>query len=93
MVRTQIQLPDAIHLRAKQVAEAKEISLAELTRRGLELILDQYPSPEELSEPWELPIIDGMGWTDPTPEQLKDAAQMTRMEEELEEAARSHAGL
>lgn len=46
MVRTQVQLPDEIDDRAKRLAAAKGISLEELTRRGLELILGQYPAPE-----------------------------------------------
>jgi gamma-glutamylcysteine synthetase len=42
MIRTQIQLPDELYARARRVAKAKEISLAELARRGIEAILDQY---------------------------------------------------
>jgi hypothetical protein len=44
MVRTQIQLPDALYERAKQFAADREMSLAELARRGLELLLERYPS-------------------------------------------------
>ena len=39
MVRTQIQLPDEVHMRAKKICEAREISFAELARRGIEYIL------------------------------------------------------
>jgi hypothetical protein len=34
MTRTQIQLPDQLYQRAKAFAAAREISLAEITRRG-----------------------------------------------------------
>ena len=43
MTRTQIQLPDSLYERAKQFAAASELSLAEITRRGIELYLERYP--------------------------------------------------
>jgi hypothetical protein len=61
MVRTQIQLPDAVYARARRVAKAKEISLAELARRGLETILDQYPSPELIGADWTPPRVRSGG--------------------------------
>jgi hypothetical protein len=91
MVRTQIQLPDEVYSRARQVAEAKEISLAELARRGLELILAQYPPPHEMRKPWRLPVVQGLGWKDLSHEQLKDAAQKSEIEEEMEIRTRDHA--
>jgi hypothetical protein len=42
MVRTQIQLPDDVYARARKVCARREISLAELSRRGLEYILSVY---------------------------------------------------
>lgn len=44
MNRTQIQLPDALYERAKAFAAEREISLAEVIRKGLELLLDRYPA-------------------------------------------------
>jgi hypothetical protein len=61
MVRTQIQLPDAVYARARRVAKAKEISLAELARRGIETILDQYPSPELIGADWTPPRVRSGG--------------------------------
>ena len=46
MKRTQIQLPDELYQRAKAFAAQRELSLAEVTRRGLELFLDRFPSTE-----------------------------------------------
>lgn len=61
MVRTQIQLPDEVYERARRVARAKEISLAELARRGIEAILDQYPSPEAIGAEWTPPQVRSGG--------------------------------
>lgn len=89
MVRVQIQLPDEIHVRAKRLAAAKEISFAELARRGLELVLAQTPAPEEVERPWKAPTVNGLGWKGLTHAQIRDAAQVTEMEEELEERGRT----
>lgn len=91
MVRTQIQLPTEVYSRARQVAEAKEISFAELARRGLELILAQYPPPQEMRKPWRPPVVSGLGWKGLSHEQIKAAAQTSEIEEEMEALARSHA--
>ena len=61
MVRTQIQLPNEVYARARRVAKAKEISLAELARRGIEAILDQYPSPERIGAAWTPPRVRSGG--------------------------------
>jgi hypothetical protein len=91
MVRVQIQLPDDIHVRAKRLAAAKEISLAELARRGLELVLAQTPTPEEIERQWLPPTVEGLGWKGLSHTELKNAAQMTATEEELEKRARTPA--
>lgn len=87
MVRTQVLLPDALYQHAKQVADAREISLAELIRRGVELLLDQYPPPEAVRKEWRMPVVRGLGWKGQglTHEQIRDEAQRTRLEEEAEE--------
>jgi len=43
MVKTQVQIPDALFERAKKVAAAKEWSFAEIVRRGLEQMTLRYP--------------------------------------------------
>lgn len=58
MVRTQIQLPDELYERAKRFAAERETSLAEIARRSIESFLDRYPEPDEVREPWELPVLD-----------------------------------
>lgn len=89
MVRVQIQLPDELHTSAKRVAAAKEISLAELARRGLELFLAQTPAPEGLEGKWQLPTVSGLGWKGLSHDEIRDAAQRTAAEEELEQRART----
>lgn len=55
VIRTQIQLPDALYREVKRVAAEREISLAELVRRGLETILSRLPAHPEARATWELP--------------------------------------
>jgi len=54
MTRTQIQLPDDLYRRAKALAAAKEISLAELVRNGLEYMLN-VSAPPEPTKKWKMP--------------------------------------
>ena len=75
MTRTQIQLPDQLYQRAKTFAADRELSLAEITRRGLELFLDRYPQPSPPSGQWHLPRVDGGGIKVPL-EQLTEIAAM-----------------
>ena len=50
MVRTQIQLREEQALALKRLAEAKGLSMAELVRQGVDLVIRQgnRPSPEQL---------------------------------------------
>jgi hypothetical protein len=61
MTRTQVQLPDELYLKAKRFSAEREMSLAEMTRRGLELLLDRYPPIGSRRQPWVLPRVDGGG--------------------------------
>lgn len=55
MVKTQIQLPDHLYEQAKRVARERELSLAEVVRRGVEYITAVYPPLVENGNPWSLP--------------------------------------
>lgn len=55
MKRTQIQLPDTLYAQALAVAEHREISMAELVRRGLEYMVTVSPSPAVKRTEWKLP--------------------------------------
>jgi hypothetical protein len=48
MIRTQISVDENLYQRAKDVARRRGISLAELVRRGLELVVAAEPS----DRPW-----------------------------------------
>lgn len=61
MIRTQVQIPDELYEKAKRFSREREVSLAEVVRRGLELFLDRYPAPRTPAEPWVLPTFDGGG--------------------------------
>ena len=80
MTRTQIQLPDDVYERARKVCKNREISLAELARRGLEYILSVYaPEPGKTSE-WQPPKPRRLGWKGLTDTQIKEQAQVTSIE-------------
>lgn len=55
MIRTQIQLPDALHAQAKRIGDQQEISLAELVRRGLEHMVRLYGAAQTPLPHWSLP--------------------------------------
>lgn len=74
MTRTQIQLPDDLYQRAKAFAMERELSLAEITRRGLELFLARYPEPGKTRTPWKCPTVRSGGIKVPL-EKLKDRAR------------------
>jgi hypothetical protein len=54
MIRTQIQLPERLYEEAKQLAQEKEVSLTEIVRRGLELLLTIYPTDRAEKKGWTL---------------------------------------
>jgi len=55
MKRTQVQLPDWLFSAAHDLADSKEISLAELVRRGLEYMLSITPGAKGADTEWKLP--------------------------------------
>ena len=61
MARTQIQLPADLYQRAKAFAAQRELSLAEVTGRGLELFLERFPTDQAASRNWKLPKVDAGG--------------------------------
>lgn len=80
MTRTQIQLPDETLARAKKVCEAREISLAELARRGIDYILSVYAPEPEMNREWQPPKPRKLGWKGLSDVELKLEAQMTSAE-------------
>ncbi len=80
MTRTQIQLPDEVYARAKQLCQVREISLAELARRGIEHILSVYSSAAVSADEWHLPKPRDLGWKGLSHARVKEQAQLTTAE-------------
>lgn len=55
MIKTQIQIPDELYHKVKKIAAEREMSIAEVVRRGLEYIVKVYPQPTE--EEWVPPQL------------------------------------
>ncbi len=69
MVRTQIQIPEHLYKEVKRIAAERELSLAELTRRGLEYIVCVYlPVVERKNGAWRLPEPIDLGGRPLAPE-------------------------
>ena len=62
MVKTQIQLPDALYRDLKRLAAAREWSLAETLRRAAEQLLARHPVVPAQSAEWRPPVSDAVGW-------------------------------
>lgn len=77
MTRTQIQLPDDVLAKARKVCEAREISLAELARRGIEYILSVYAQEPGRPEDWQPPKPRRLGWKGLSDAEIKAEAQRT----------------
>ena len=80
MTRTQIQLPDDVYARARKVCDSREISLAELARRGLEYILSVYAPEPVASGDWQPPKPRNLGWRGLSDTEIKEQAQLTASE-------------
>ncbi len=61
MIKTQVQLPDELYREAKRVAREREISLAEVIRRGVEYVTRVYPPVEKKKPSWEPPAPQMLG--------------------------------
>lgn len=61
MVKTQVQLPEELYREAKRVAREREISLAEVMRRGLEYIVRVYPPIQPQQRDWAPPPPRSLG--------------------------------
>lgn len=60
MTRTQIQLPEPLFHQIKRIASARDWSVAELIRRGMEAYVKTIPE-SELQNEWSMPILRGSG--------------------------------
>ena len=60
MLRTQIQLPEPLFKRLKSIAEMRDLSVAELVRRGMEAYV-QTCSEGSPDSNWVMPVLRGSG--------------------------------
>ena len=74
MVKTQIQLPDALYRDLKRLAELKEWSLAETLRRAAEQFLARHPAPAPSSSTWQPPTSATVGWRGLSHDEVHDRA-------------------
>jgi len=63
MVKTQVQIPDALYREAKRIATENEMSFAEVVRRGLEEIILHHPPGRERPAEWAMPAVFDLGET------------------------------
>lgn len=68
MVKTQIQLPDMLYREAKRVAREREVSFAEVVRRGVEYVTRVYPPLDADAKAWRLPKPSRLGSFNAPPE-------------------------
>jgi len=79
MVKTQVQLPDALYKEAKRIAREREISLAEVIRRGIEYMAQVYPKLQS-SQAWVPPKPRHLGSILSSPDKWRETANMPESE-------------
>ena len=57
MTRTQIQLPDTLYSQLKDIAEQREMSMAELVRRGMEKYVSTIYIEKTPTSHWSFPLL------------------------------------
>ena len=61
MTRTQIQLPEPLFQRLKLIASARDWSVAELIRRGMETYVQTCPELSPQAKQWTMPVLRRSG--------------------------------
>ena len=70
MTRTQIQLHEPLFLQIKRIASARDWSVAELIRRGMEAYVKTIPEAELQNGSWTMPVLRGSGGHLMNPEEI-----------------------
>ena len=67
MTRTQIQFPEPLYRRLKEVAEMNDWSMSDVVRRASEIYVQRFPEGRDSAEDWTFPTLDVGGdfLTDP----------------------------
>ena len=74
MVKTQIQLSSELFRQVKAFAAQREWSLAETFRRGVEQLLERYPSQRTHPDDWTIPVCPDAGWMGVPAGEIRDVA-------------------
>lgn len=74
MQRTQIQLPEPLLTQIKAIAQARDWSVAELIRRGMEAYVQTCADPEPGSD-WQMPVLRGSGGQKIDPASIRSEAE------------------
>ena len=61
MQRTQIQFPDPLYRRVKEIAQMYDWAMADVVRRAVELYVARFPERTNESTPWSFPMVDAGG--------------------------------
>jgi len=61
MKRTQVQIPEHLYKKLKELAAREEISLAEVIRRAAEYLLRLYPEYKQAESDWQPPEPKDLG--------------------------------
>ena len=61
MKRTQIQLPEPLFGQLRRIAQIRDISVAEVIQRGMEIYAMSCPEVEPKAENWTMPVLRGSG--------------------------------
>jgi len=75
MVKTQVQLPDDLYKEAKRIARERQMSLAEVMRRGIEYMSRVYP-PLHSTHAWSPPKPQHLGPFIAAPDKWRELANM-----------------
>lgn len=82
MIKTQVQLPDDLYREVKRIAREREMSLAEVMRRGLEYMVHIYPPLQQPSQEWSPPKPRHLGNFVASPDDWREMANMPTSETE-----------
>jgi len=58
MIRTQIQFPEPLYQRLKEIAEHQDWSLSEVMRKAAEHFVTRFPEDPKPRDLWRFPTID-----------------------------------
>lgn len=61
MTRTQIQLPKPLIGKLRRIAQVRDVSVAEVIRRGMEIYVQSCAEVATRAHPWTMPVLRGSG--------------------------------